>query len=96
MGTGAVAAVSEADYPKAIRWAERALAQNRRFAVALRALAVAHVGLGQPERARQAVAELLEIEPELTVSGFLARIPFPVAALGQRYAEALALAGLPA
>ncbi len=95
-GVMAVAAVSEADYPKAIRWAERALAQNRRFAVALRALAVAHVGLGQPERARQAVAELLEIEPELTVSGFLARIPFPVAALGQRYAEALALAGLPA
>ncbi len=95
-GVLAVAAVSEADYPEAIRWAERALAQNRRFAVALRALAVAHVGLGQPERARQAVAELLEIEPELTVSGFLARIPFPVAALGQRYAEALALAGLPA
>ena len=95
-GVMAVAAVSEADYPEAIRWAERALAQNRRFAVALRALAVAHVGLGQTERARQAVAELLEIEPELTVSGFLARIPFPIAALGQRYAEALALAGLPA
>lgn len=95
-GVMAVAAVSESDYPEAIRWAERALAQNRRFAVALRALAVAHVGLGQPERARQAVAELLAIEPGLTVSGFLARIPFPVAALGQRYAEALAEAGLPA
>jgi tetratricopeptide (TPR) repeat protein len=95
-GVMAVAAVSEADYPEAIRWAERALAQNRRFAVALRALAVAHVGLGQPERARQAVAELLAIEPGLTVSGFLARIPFPVAALGQRYAAALAEAGLPA
>ncbi|MEE7465611.1 hypothetical protein MOF8_00720 [Methylobacterium oryzae] len=95
-GVMAVAAVSEADYPEAVRWAERALAQNRRFAVALRALAVAHVGLGQPERARQAVDELLGIEPELTVSGFLARIPFPIAALAHRYAEALAEAGLPA
>jgi TolB-like protein len=95
-GVLAVAAVSEADYPEAIRWAERALAQNRRFAVALRALAVARVGLGQPDRARQVVAELLSIEPDLTISGFLARIPFPVAAMAQRYAEALAAAGLPA
>lgn len=65
-GVMAIAAVSEEDYPAAILWAERALAQNPRFAAALRAAAVAHVALGQRDRARRAVADLLEIEPNLT------------------------------
>jgi hypothetical protein len=42
------------------------------------------------------VQELLKIEPELTVSGLLARIPFPVESLARTYAEALQAAGLPA
>jgi TolB-like protein len=94
-GVMAVAAVGEENYVEAIRWAERALAQNRRFAVALRALAVAHVGLGQRDLARRAVAELLDIEPTLTVSGFFARIPFPQESMARRYAESLVAAGLP-
>jgi hypothetical protein len=56
------------------RWAEKALVQNRRFAVALRALAVAVVKVGQRDRAAQAAPEMLTIEPELTISGFLTGI----------------------
>ena len=95
-GAMAIAAVIEENYTEAVRWAERALAQNRRFAVALRVLAVALVKLGQQDRARKAVEELLEIEPELTISGFFARIPFPLERMAKTYADALKAAGLPA
>jgi tetratricopeptide (TPR) repeat protein len=95
-GVMAVAALIDGDDSAAIDWAERALAQNRRFAVALRVLAVAHVRLGRLDLARDAVAEMLAIEPQLTISGFLARIPFPLERTAKLYAEALAIAGLPA
>ena len=62
-----------------------------RFAV----IAVALVKLGQQNRARQAVRELLEIEPELTISGFFARIPVPLESMAKTYADALKTAGLP-
>ncbi len=94
-GALAIAAIIDGDYREAIGWADKALVQNRRFAVALRALAVALVNVGEHERAAQVVEELLTIEPELTVSAFFARIPFPVAAMAQTYATALKAAGLP-
>jgi TolB-like protein/Flp pilus assembly protein TadD len=95
-GAMAIAAIIDENYPEAVSWAEKALVQNRRFAVALRALAVALVKIGQRDRASQVVQELLKIEPELTVSGFLTRIPFPVESMARTYAEALQAAGLPA
>ena len=94
-GALAIAAIVDQDYAQAVGWAEKALVQNRRYAVALRALAVALVNLGELEKAEQAVACLLDIEPELTVSGFFERIPFPVAGMAQTYADALRRAGLP-
>lgn len=94
-GAMAIAAVIDGDYPEAVAWAEKALDQNRRFAVALRVLAVALVKLGQPDRARRAVQELLRIEPELTISGFFQRIPVPIEGMARTYAEALKIAGLP-
>ena len=95
-GVMALAATIEGNYDEAIRWAEQALAQNRRFAVALRVVAVASVKLGRRGQARKAVEELLAIEPDLTISGFFARIPFPLAAMAKTYADALKEAGLPA
>jgi TolB-like protein len=94
-GALAIAAIIDESYPDAVGWAEKALVQNRRFAVALRALAVALVKLGQRQRAAEVVQELLTIEPELTIAGFFARIPVPVAAMARTYAEALKAAGLP-
>jgi TolB-like protein/Flp pilus assembly protein TadD len=95
-GAMAIAAVIDGDYAGAVAWAEKALAQNRRFAVALRVLAVALVRTGQPERARRVVRELLAIEPEATISGFFTRIPVPLDSMARTYAEALKAAGLPA
>ena len=94
-GALAIADVIDRNYTEAISWADKALAQNRRFAVALRVLAVALVKTGQQPRAAQTVKELLAIEPDLTISAFFARIPVPLADLARTYAEALRLAGLP-
>ncbi|HTI01710.1 MAG TPA: winged helix-turn-helix domain-containing protein [Acidisoma sp.] len=94
-GAMAIAAVIEENYPEALLWAERSLAQNRRFAVALRVLAVAHMKLDQEEPARAAVRRLLAIEPGLTVSAFFARIPVPHPGMAKTYADALGAAGLP-
>ncbi len=94
-GALAIAAVIDGGYAEAVAWAERALAQNRRFAVALRVLAVALVKLGQPDRPAGVVRELLAIEPGLTAAGFFARIPVPLEGMARTYAEALRIAGLP-
>ena len=94
-GALAVAAIAEGDFSQAIGWAEKALAQNGRHAVALRALAVAEVNERRIERARLAIAALLRVEPRLTISGFFERIPFPSAVMARTYAEGLAAAGLP-
>jgi Flp pilus assembly protein TadD len=94
-GAMAIAAMADEDYSGAIGWAEKALSQNRRFAVALRVLAVALVKLGQSDRATKIAQELREVEPDLTVSGFFRRIPFPLDSMARTYAEALREAGVP-
>jgi TolB-like protein len=94
-GAMAIAAVVDEDYLEAIAWAEKALAQNRRFAVALRVLIVALVKLGRHDRATRVAQDLLEVEPELTISGFLKRIPFPLESMARTYAEALRAIGVP-
>jgi TolB-like protein/Flp pilus assembly protein TadD len=94
-GAMAICAVVDENFEGAILWADKALAQNRRFAVALRVLIVALVKTGALRRAAQVAQELLTVEPELTVSGFQSRIPFPVASMAAIYAEALRAAGVP-
>lgn len=94
-GAMAICALADGDFVGAIAWAEKALSQNRRYAVALRALMVALVNTGEHARAVRIARELQKVEPDLTISGFLARIPFPVAALATTYANALRLAGVP-
>ena len=94
-GAMAITAIVDEDYVEAIAWAEKALVQNRRFAVALRVLAVALVKIGKHDRAADIVRELLAIEPELTISRFFSRIPVPLESMARAYAEALRAAGLP-
>ena len=93
-GAMAIAALADENYPDALQWAEKALAQNRRFAAGLRVLIVALVKLGETDRAGTIVPELLDLEPELTISGLFERIPFP-RPLATIYADALRTAGLP-
>jgi TolB-like protein/Tfp pilus assembly protein PilF len=97
MATGmAIACIGEGNYQEAVGWAERALAANRKFAVALRALAVALVNIGAMDRARLVVAELLAVDPRLTVAGLEQRLSIFKPALRQTYLAAFRSAGLPA
>ncbi len=96
MSTGmAISHLAQGKFEDAIRWAEKALVQNRRSAVTLRALAVALVNVGDVDRARLIVQELLQIEPHLTLSGLRARLPFVQDDIMQAYAKSLRAAGLP-
>jgi len=96
MSTGmAIACIVDQRFDEAITWAEKALVQNSRFAVALRALAVALAKVGHRERAAKIVEDLLKIEPQLTISGLRARVPFVVESMWKTYSDALRLAGLP-
>jgi tetratricopeptide (TPR) repeat protein len=91
----AVANIIDAKYEDAIAWAEKALAQNRRFGVALRILAVGLVNVGKLERAREIVAEARRVEPELSVSALRRRLPLDQASVVDIYCESLRKAGLP-
>jgi TolB-like protein/Flp pilus assembly protein TadD len=91
----AVSLIAEKRFEEAVTWGERALVQNRRSAVALRALAVALHATGRHDRSRQIVQELLQVEPRLTVSTLQKRLPFVDADLMRTYTEALRASGLP-
>ena len=96
MSTGmAIACIAEENFSDAINWAEKALLQNQRFAVALRVLAVGLAKMGRVHEAKQVVQDLLTIEPRLTISGLRTRVPFIVARIWKTYSEALRIAGLP-
>ncbi|MBV9834695.1 MAG: winged helix-turn-helix domain-containing protein [Alphaproteobacteria bacterium] len=85
----------EQNYAECIAWAEKALVQHPRFAIALRMLAAALVNSGQLERAKAVMAEALSIEPDMTLSGLTSRIPLGDTPMLRNYRAALVRAGLP-
>jgi TolB-like protein/Tfp pilus assembly protein PilF len=96
MATGmAIACIGEGKYEEAVGWAERALAANRTFAVALRASVVALVNVGQLDRARLVLDELTAGDPKLTVSVLQKRLTFFHQELLQIYLTAFRAVGLP-
>ena len=96
MSTGmALSEIADNRFPEAVAWGEKALVQNRHSVVVLRALAVALVNSGDVERARQIGAELLAIEPDLTLSKWRTSVALIDKNLVRTYFEALAKAGVP-
>lgn len=81
-------------YPRAIELAERAIQANCMHGSAYRTLAVAQIMVGAVEDARQTVKRLLAVEPNSSVRQFLARAAVD-SEQNQRFAQALASAGLP-
>ena len=83
-------------FDEAAYWAEKALADNPRCTIALRTLAGSLAKTGQREQAAVAVQTLLKVEPQLTLSIWRARLKWlDETPWGNRYVEALRLAGLP-
>ena len=91
----ATAALSAREYERAIALARRSLRANRTHASTLRVIAIASAELGRMDDARDTVAELRELDPSLTVSGYLARSPARGFETSRRWAEALRKAELP-
>lgn len=91
----AITCLMEGNYREAIECCEKALSQNRRLGVPLRALAVALVNTGELERARQVVREALTTEPGITVSALGSRLPKNDHPAFKMYRDALLRAGMP-
>jgi len=83
-------------FNEAASWAEKALVDNPRCTIALRTLAGSLARLGQREKAAVVVRKVLQVEPQLTLSIWRARLKWlDETPWGNRYVEALRLAGLP-
>jgi adenylate cyclase len=91
----ATAAMSAGQYERAIELARRSLRLNRTHTSTYRALAIAQARLGRLADARRTVAELLRLEPTLTVKKWLERSPTSGYETAQVWSDALRRAGLP-
>jgi adenylate cyclase len=79
-------------FDEAIVAGKKALRQNPSFSVACRCLASAFAHLGRDAEAREAAARLLEVDPNFTISAYIARGGQSNAKL---FIEGLRKAGLP-
>lgn len=92
----ATAALSAGQYERAIDLARRSLRANRTHTSTLRAMAISQWQLGRAGEARATVAELLRLEPALTVARWLERSPANGFETGNIWSKALQEAGVPA
>lgn len=89
------AALSAGEYERAITAARSALRLNRTHVSTHRTLAIALSLAGRLPEAREAVTQVLQHEPGLTVRGFVARSPGAASGLAEKFGLALQAAGLP-
>jgi class 3 adenylate cyclase/tetratricopeptide (TPR) repeat protein len=92
---GATAELSAHQYENAERLARSSLVLNRMHLSTWRALTISLVSQGRMDEARQTLAKVLELDPELTVEKYLARMPNAELETGRHWACCLAMAGLP-
>jgi adenylate cyclase len=91
----ATAYLSAERLDEAITLANKSLRANRMHASTWRVLIIGLVLSGRLDDARLAVPELLRLDPNLTVRGYLKRHPASDYPIGTTWAEALGKAGLP-
>jgi len=91
----ATAALSAGQYARAIDLASRSLRANRTHTSTFRALAIAQWQLGRQHEARETVAELMKLEPGLTVAKYRERHPSGGFETGRIWSSALQGAGVP-
>jgi len=91
----ATAYVIAGDNDMALRYADRSLRANKLHTSTLRVKAVAQWRLGLFDAARQTAAELLRLEPQLSVSSWLKRSPSANYELGRQFGRTLLEVGIP-
>lgn len=91
----ATACIAGKRYERALELSKRSLRSNCKHTSTLRVMAVAQHELGMHDEARATVQQLLQLDPSLTVSGWLERSPASPYAIGKQTASALQKSGLP-
>lgn len=91
----ATAALSAGNYERSLELAKLSLRANRTHTSTLRAMTISQVQLGEVKEAKETLALLLKLEPDLTVRSYLSRNPSGKFATGQIWSSALQQAGLP-
>jgi adenylate cyclase len=91
----ASAYLTAANYEKALEFGQRSYRHNRTHASTLRVMAVAHWQLGQKTKAKATINELMNIEPDFTISKYLSRTPSADFEIGKLVAKTLHAAGVP-
>jgi TolB-like protein len=91
----AIVCLGEERFEEGGEWARKALAQNPRYTVAMRLLAANLANLGQTDGPARAVANMLRVEPDLTIRKLRARLMFMDDKLWEKLSRGLTLAGLP-
>jgi adenylate cyclase len=92
---GATAELSAHQYENAERLARSSLVLNRMHPSTWRALTISLVSQGRMDEAREALSKMRQLEPQLTVERYLARLPNAELETGRQWACCLAMAGLP-
>jgi tetratricopeptide (TPR) repeat protein len=92
---GATAELSAHQYANAETLARSSLALNRTHPSTWRVLTIALVCQGRMDEAREAMRNLRQLEPSLTVEKYLARMPNGQLDTGRHWARCLGEAGLP-
>ena len=83
-------------YAEGVAYEEQALRERPNVSPALRCLAACHVGLGQIDKARSAIAEVLRLVPESSVKrDAYGQVAYARESDRERFAAALRKAGLP-
>ncbi len=91
----ATAHLANKDYEIALELSEKAIQLNRNHISSLRAKIVALHELGRVDEARDAAAELMKREPDLTISRYLSNHAAANYDSGQAWARALNASGVP-
>jgi class 3 adenylate cyclase/TolB-like protein/Tfp pilus assembly protein PilF len=91
----ATACLAANQYENALELARRSLRANRTHTSTLRVMAAAHWRMGHQQEARATAQELMKLEPNLTVSRWLARSPSAPYKIGEEWAEVLRQVGVP-
>ncbi len=94
-GNAAMAYLVDGQHERAIECALRSLRENRTYTSAYRQLVIALVLAGRENEARASARRLLELEPGLTVAGFLRRYPGNASPHAELFCDALTKAGIP-
>ncbi|MFQ1702264.1 winged helix-turn-helix domain-containing tetratricopeptide repeat protein [Loktanella agnita] len=95
MAAGAWLTPEDNGYEKAEHYAKASLRLNRGHTSSLRMLAVAQQLSGKVEAARETVAELMQLQPDLRVSNWLKSSPSADYNTGRVFAQAMRDAGVP-